>query len=244
MNWLKRMIFPNRCLGCSDIVSQDDHTFCPACWANIDMIQPPWCNSCGIPLEFSYTEDASLSLCARCDHTKPFYDYARSAYVYNDASKKGILALKHQDQTHYSRTYASILYKMYPNICNECEVIVPIPLHWKRLMMRQYNQAGLIAKHLGRLCNKPVDFDHLKRTVATKSQGHQGRAERIKNLDNAFIVAGDDAFYQKKILVIDDVMTTGATLNQAAWALRTAKPKQIVCLTIAHALPHGGAKQE
>lgn len=242
MNWLKRLMFPNRCLGCNHIVDQDDHAFCAACWGNIDIIQQPWCHTCGIPLEFAYTEDISLSLCTRCMHTKPYYDYARSVYVYNDVSKKGILALKHQDQTHHSHTYARILYKMYPTICAESDVIVPIPLHWQRLMMRRYNQAGLIAKHLGRFCNKPVDYDHLKRIVATKSQGRQGRAERIKNLDNAFSVSKVEAFYQKKILIIDDVMTTGVTLNQAACALRLAKPKQIICLTIAHALPYGVAK--
>jgi len=231
------IIFPNRCLGCGTMEIEEEREFCPPCWCDLTFLKAPYCSCCGLPFDFEESTDyKSEVLCMHCDKTPPAYNKARCIFVYNDIIKKPILALKHYDNTQYAKTFAKLMARIQKKFCQEVDIIAPIPLHWKRLMLRQYNQAALVAKHLGNILEKPVDYKHLVRSANTKSQGQQSRKSRQANLENAFIVKELSFFKDKNILLIDDVMTTGATLEQAAKALKIARPKSIKCLSIARSV--------
>lgn len=226
LNW----IFPNKCISCSYVDIDEVGFFCPTCWKDLIYIQPPFCDCCGLPFPLDLQDSL---LCYHCQTTVPEFHQARALFVYNDVIKRPILRLKHYDQTQYAKYFADLLY----NHIDPVDYIIPIPLHWTRLFWRQYNQAGLIAHHLGKLTNIPVVYDVLKRSKRTRSQKNQKREERIENLKAAFSVKNADLLKDKRILIIDDVMTTGSTLNQAALALKKAKPKSIQCWSIARSVP-------
>ncbi len=235
------IIFPNRCLGCGSMEVEDEREFCPPCWSELIFLNAPYCACCGLPFEFE--ENAHYSnevLCHHCDDRPPAYDKARCLFVYNDVIKKPILSLKHYDNTQYAKTFAKLMARMQPELCQEIDLIVPIPLHWKRLLLRQYNQAALIAKHLAKILEKPVNYKDLMRSSNTKIQGHQSRKNRQANLENAFDLKDFTIFKGKNILLIDDVMTTGATLHEAAKTLKGYNPKSIKCLSIARSVLASG----
>ena len=234
---IANIIFPNRCLGCGSIEIEADREFCPLCWGALIFLQEPYCTCCGLPFIFDDSLDSSNeTLCDHCNKSLPAYDKARCLFIYNDVIKKPILSLKHYDNTQYAKTFAKLMARMQTDLCHEIDLIVPIPLHWRRLILRQYNQAALIAKHLGRLLGKTVDYKNLVRSVNTKSQGHQSRKNRQINVENAFTLKDKAAFKDKTILLIDDVMTTGSTLHETAKVLKLAKPKNIYCLSIARSV--------
>ncbi|CAO4843323.1 MAG: hypothetical protein CNLJKLNK_01174 [Holosporales bacterium] len=223
-------IYPNKCISCSDVDIDETGMFCPACWKDLIYIQPPFCDCCGLPFPIDLQNEM---LCHHCQIELPAFHQARALLVYNDIIKRPILRLKHYDQTQYAKYFAKLL---LPNI-DPIDYIIPIPLHWTRLFWRQYNQAGLIAHHLGKLMNTPVLHHVLQRCKKTKSQKNQKREQRIENLKAAFSLVHGDILKDKRILIIDDVMTTGSTLNQAALALKKAKPKSIQCWSIARSVP-------
>lgn len=231
------IIFPSRCLGCGSVEVEEDKEFCPSCWSELTFLKEPYCSCCGLPFDFEdNTGCLKDDLCHHCDERHPAYNKARCLFVYNDVIKKPILSLKHYDSTQYAETFAKLMSLMQTQICQDVDLIVPIPLHWKRLIIRQFNQAALIAKLLGKILAKPVDYKHLVRSTNTKSQGHQSRKNRHINLENAFQVKDMSQFEGKNILLIDDVMTTGATLQEAAKALKIARSKSINCLSIARSV--------
>lgn len=234
---LANIIFPNRCLGCGSMEIEKEREFCPPCWGELIFLKEPYCSCCGLPFIFDDGLDASnQSLCDYCNKNNPAYDKARCLFVYNNVIKKPILSLKHYDNTQYAKTFAKLIARMQPELCQEVDLIVPIPLHWKRLILRQYNQAALIAKHLGNILAKSVDYKNLIRSTNTKSQGHQSRKNRQTNVENAFKLKEQAAFKDKSILLIDDVMTTGSTLHEAAKTLKQTKPKRVYCLSIARSV--------
>jgi ComF family protein len=234
---IANIIFPNRCLGCGSMEIEQDREFCPSCWGELIFLKEPYCACCGLPFIFDdglYSSNESL--CDHCNKSLPAYDKARCLFVYSDVIKKPILSLKHYDNTQYAKTFAKLMARMQTDLCQAVDLIVPIPLHWKRLILRQYNQAALIAKHLGNILEKPVDYKSLIRFTNTKSQGHQSRKNRQTNVENAFQLKEQVVFKDKNILLIDDVMTTGSTLHEAAKVIKLAKPKGIYCLSIARSV--------
>jgi len=155
--------------------------------------------------------------------------------IYDDASKGLILRLKHADHLHLARGLAQNMFAAGKDLLDEADFIVPVPLHRFRLFQRRYNQAALLAQALGKLSGKPVLVDVLLRARATQSQGHLKREERRKNVAGAFCLAPRKAAQMagKKILLVDDVMTTGATANACATALIKAGVAAVFVLTAA-----------
>lgn len=238
--WRAAMNFllPPLCLRCDAPVSEDQ-TLCAACWKEIHFIDAPFCPRCGAPFEVR-TEESVLSalglgLCAACESDPPFFTAARSAVLYNDASRSLLLRLKHGDKLHPVPAMAAWMARAGADLWDEVEMIAPVPLHRWRLLKRRYNQAALLAQALGRLKEKPVGVDLLLRHRATESQGHKDKTARHKNVAGAFALNKRYAaqIRGKKILLVDDVMTSGATVQACTRTLLAAGAAAVFVLTFA-----------
>jgi len=225
------MLLPPRCLACGAIVG-DTAALCSGCWSRLAFIEAPLCACCGRPFEFALGDDA---LCGVCSKARPLYERARAALRYDDASRDLILAFKHGDRTDSAPALGAWLARAGADLVRDCDLVLPVPLHWWRLFRRRYNQAALLAHALGRETGKPVVPDLLRRKRATASQGHLGRNQRRRNVAGAFQVHPRhlSAVREKRLLLIDDVLTTGATAEAATEALLDAGAKAVDLLTIA-----------
>lgn len=204
----------------------------PAFWQKLNFIHDPKCTKCGHPFSFK----ASHLQCAYCMETPPKYNQSISALAYDDESKNIILRFKHGDQTHAVKAFTPWLKQIGTELLDKADIVIPVPLHKNRLIKRRYNQADLIAKDLVRSYPHITYLaDGLIRTKNTKSQGHKKALDRKSNVAKAFKInpKHQSMLENKNILIIDDVYTTGATLNECAKTLYNGKAKEVNCLTIA-----------
>lgn len=174
------------------------------------------------------------SECAACDARKPNFDSARAALVYDEASRPLILSFKHGDRTEGALSLAALMAPFMSSLMKAVDVIMPIPLYSRRLVKRRFNQSALLADALGEANGLPVDCSSLYRKRHTPSQAGLGRRARFDNVRTAFDVAAERRSQLKdtKILLIDDVMTTGATVEASARTLkrRGAAEVHVLCL--------------
>lgn len=225
------LVLPPRCLSCGEQVA-DPQALCSECWSRIDFIEAPFCSVCGIPFEHDAASDA---VCAACLARKPRYDRARAVFRYGDDSRGMILSFKHADRTDAAIAFAAWMARAGKELLAEADVIAPVPLHYRRLVWRRYNQAALLALRLGRAAAKPAIVDLLKRTRPTPSQAGLGAGERQRNLAGAIAVnpARAGGVQGRRVLLVDDVFTTGATVSACARALRRAGAAGVDVLTLA-----------
>jgi ComF family protein len=222
-------LLPPQCLACNAVVAAPG-SLCAACFARVTFIAPPHCERCGTPFEGAVIDDL---VCGACLREMPTFSRARAAFVYAEDSRALVLKLKHGDRTDAAVHLARWLQRAGAELLSACDVIVPVPLHRWRLLMRTYNQAALLANALGRFANKPVIPDALVRTRATPSQGKFDRKERRRNVARAFAVKRTGAIAGRRILLIDDVLTTGATANACARTLLEAGAREVDVLVLA-----------
>ncbi|MER2520924.1 MAG: ComF family protein [Bdellovibrionales bacterium] len=225
------LLFPPLCLSCGTVVGTNG-ALCPRCWQNVSFIAPPLCHGCGMPFEIPMNDK---ELCPDCKDKPHIFASARASFLYDTKSRKIVLGFKHGDQTHAAQALASWIYHAGEPYWREADIIAPVPLHRWRLLKRRYNQSALLAKALSNLAKKPVCMQTLVRTRATDSQGHRTRKQRQENVAGAFAVQKK---YQTKIqnacvVLIDDVMTTGATLDECARTLISSGAKKVYALTLA-----------
>ncbi len=228
------IVLPPRCPITGHVV--DSHgTVSADGWKNLSFITKPYCDCCGFPFEFSVPETGVKNLCAACLVAPQDYDCARSSLVYNDQSRGFILRFKHGDQTQSVVAMMPWLYQAGGEFWGDTDVIIPVPLHRWRLLRRRYNQAALMAQGLSKKTKIPYIPDMLIRTRSTPVQGHLNASERKKNVASAFSVhpkyAGN--VRGKKILMIDDVYTTGSTVNECAKVLKRSGAARVDVLTLA-----------
>ena len=231
LKFLWEIIFPNHCLSCEKIISFDG-LFCEKCWMKLQFISEPKCQICAYPFEF---QGLNL-LCGKCLTQKPSFDHTITIFRYNHILKKIIAALKYRDQTFLGKKFARILFDKAKHEIRDCDLMVAVPLHVKRLRKRKFNQAVLLAKNLLKLVPELQFFpDLLIRTKNTKTQIELRKKERESNLKNVFILNEKyrERLGGKKILLLDDVMTTAATLENCAKILKKHGAKKVVVLTIA-----------
>ncbi len=236
MSILSNFIFhllPPRCPLSGEVV-ENQGALSPKAWQSLNFVADPFCEACGLPLELSVRDQGPLQ-CGSCVASPKPYKRARSALVYDDASRDLILAFKHGDQTHLTLTFVPWLKVAGRVFLEDCDMIVPVPLHWRRLLKRRYNQSALIAQKLAKETNLHYAPDILKRTRHTPVQGHLSAKDRYKNVSRAFAVDQKNPQHvtDKKIVLIDDVYTTGATVGECADILYAAGAARVDVLTVA-----------
>jgi ComF family protein len=224
-------VLPPRCLGCGMMVA-DAGAVCPACWGGIDFIVPPMCDCCGLP--FAY-ETGAEAICGECARQPPLFGRARSVMTYSDTSRRFVLAFKHADRTDAAPAWGTWLVRAGRDLLADADVLLPVPLHRRRLIARRYNQAALMAQALGRESGLPVLVDALKRTRAPPSQGRMNRSQRERNVAGAFAVreSRGPRIQNARVVLVDDVMTTGATLTACIRPLLSAGAANVDVLTLA-----------
>ena len=224
-------VLPPRCSVTGELVDEQG-MIAPKAWAELNFIAYPFCRSCGVP--FGYEAHENL-LCTNCIDYPPSYDMARAALLYDDVSRNLVLRFKHADELHVVASFVPWLMRAGEAFWEEADVIMPVPLHRWRLLRRRYNQAGLLAKALSRETKLPYEPLTLMRSRATQTQGHLGPKERYKNVKKAFAVDPkcSETVKGKVVVLVDDVLTTGATVNECAKALKKAGAKKVYVLTLA-----------
>lgn len=224
-------VLPPRCLSCGTLVDTA-HALCSECWPKIQFITEPLCAACGMPFEF---EVAAGTVCAACASSERPFGRARAAIAYDDGSRGFILAFKHGDRTDATRAFAPWMAQAGRELLRDADLLVPVPLHWTRLFMRRYNQAALLALAIGRLTGVKVAPDLLVRRKRTPSLAHSGASARAKTVSGAFIVPPRRCpqAEDRRIVIIDDVFTTGSTVGACARALARSGARAIDVLTLA-----------
>jgi ComF family protein len=223
------LLLPSRCLACGGIVAPGG-SLCAACFSGMAFLAPPLCRCCGRPFELDPGEG---TLCAVCIAMPPPYGRARAALDYDDTSRGLVLRFKHADATHAARPFARWMVRAGAELLAEAEVIVPVPLHRWRLLSRRYNQAALLAIEIGRESGVVCVPDALARIRATPSQGQMGRRGRSRNIKGAFRVARPETVAGKRIVLVDDVLTSGATVGECVRVLLKEKAARVDVLTLA-----------
>lgn len=210
-----------------------DDGLCPDCFNEVGFISRPYCEKCGYPLD---EEPANRKLyCASClqNHHSPFR-LSRSAFRYDDGSKNLILSFKFMDKTENAKVLGRWLFNAGKDIWNQgADVLIPIPLHYTRLLKRRYNQSALLCHELSRLCGLPVEYAAVERHRKTRPQVEFSGHARIKNVKDAFRIRRPERIRGKHVVLIDDVMTTGSTLKECALVLHKAGAASVDTLTVA-----------
>jgi ComF family protein len=228
-------VLPPLCLGCSEIV-ETPGALCAACWQSFSFVAPPYCARCAAP----FAQDPGRSaLCGVCLARPPRYRRARAALIYDTRSRRLLLPFKHGDRTDLARACGRWMARAGSELLAEADLVAPVPLHWRRLFTRRYNQAQLLARVAVReaaVGTRPrLAPDLLRRRRWTGSQSGLRAQERRGNVRQAFDihprwlaeVAG------KTVLLVDDVLTTGATVEACARVLQRGGARHVDVLTLA-----------
>jgi ComF family protein len=232
---LADLVFPPRCMACGVLlVGPRDEPFCTACFSLIRFVAPPFCPCCGIP----FSGAGADHLCGDCLLFPPSYALARAVACYESVLLDAIHVFKYKGKI----ATGAVLGKMmadhvYPgfNIA-DYSLIVPVPLHLKRLRERGFNQAVILAGEISRRFSIPLDFQTLKRQVFTDPQVSLGKDQRRANVRDAFIMRDGKKIEGQKVILVDDVYTTGSTVKECAAVLMKHKAAEVAVLTLARAI--------
>lgn len=225
------LAFPRSCAGCNGQAGNEFRYLCWNCLTTIKLVQSPYCLLCGDPI---YGALESEYICSACRKRKPFFDCARSAAVYTGLIKEMILDFKYRGVVWLGPDLGQLMFACLrthfraPNI----DCVTYVPLHRTRERQRTYNQSFLLAKELAGRLGRKVD-DCLARIQPTESQTHLTSAERADNVRNKFAINWRCKPEGRCVLLVDDVMTTGATVNECARILKKNGAQEVLVLTVA-----------
>ncbi len=201
-------------------------------WSKVNFLDEPCCRLCGFPFEFDQGSDM---LCGRCAVKKPAYDMARAAFQYDDVSRSMVLEFKHGGRTQGLAAFAAHMRRAGRAFLPEADALIPVPLHYSRRIKRRYNQSALLGRSLARISVPDFNPDSLVRERATQTQGGKSASGRRRNVQGAFAIreGHKNRLAGAHIVLIDDVMTTGATLESCARTLKRAGAKRVDALVLA-----------
>lgn len=229
-------VLPPQCLACGAVVEATG-SLCAPCWSKLAWLAPPLCESCGLPFEFDpgLREGGEALRCGACLRDPPVFDRARAVFRYDEASRNLILGFKHADRLHAAPAFGRWLARAGGDLLAQADFVAPVPLHWLRLAWRRYNQSALIGAVAAELAGRPWVPDLLVRRRYTVQQGDLGRAARRRNVRRAFAIPAryQPRLAQARVVLIDDVYTTGATLAECARTLKSAGAEAVDVLSLA-----------
>lgn len=228
MNFSKKildLLYPKRCCFCGQISYTEK---CPDCAEKVIYIAEPRCKKCGRPVRYDEQE-----YCYECQRLSHFYIQGKSIWLHKSPVNNSIYQFKYHNRRIFGEYYAHEMYRLFRKDIEawKIDVIIPIPLHKKRRRKRGYNQAEIVAKELGEKVGIPVDCKFVFRKKATKAQKELTAKDRKQNLKNAFEVK-DTRYQEKNILLIDDIYTTGSTIDAVAETILVKMKCNIWFLTI------------
>lgn len=232
------LLYPPSCVACGGATGEAQG-LCAACWSGLGFIERPFCERLGTPFEIDLGS-GMLSPAAIAD--PPVFARARAVCRFDGAARDLVHRLKYNDRADLALTLGRMMRQAGHELLAEAELLVPVPLHRIRLWRRRFNQAALLARHLSRLSGRKLAPAALTRSKRTRQQVGLTRAQRAENLQGAFRVpnAARPLIEGRRILLIDDVLTTGATANAAARALLRAGAGAVDVLTFARVVTDGG----
>jgi ComF family protein len=221
---------PPLCAACREAVASTG--LCAACWSKLSFIAPPYCERLGIPFPYD-PGPGVLSMEAIAD--PPAYQRARAAVRYDDVARSLVHALKYGDRLDLAPTVGSWMANAGQELTRQADAIVPVPLHWRRQWARRFNQSALLAEIISRASGVPVAHSALKRVKATPQQVGLSQSDRALNVQGAFRVPADSkgTIAGQKLVLVDDVLTSGATVDACARALLRAGAASVDVLVFA-----------
>jgi ComF family protein len=242
-------LFPKGCIICGAVI-EEGAVFCCECFSKVTFIGNACCSCCGRLLDI---DTGAKALCDDCQLQKMYFDEGRSLFVYDDKTKPLLMKIKNKESLYEISVCAKLIAVRYKDFLSDIDLILPVPSHWLRLIFkRNYNPPSLIASELcrsigGTSCDlidkimmgpASVEFKEnlLRRVVRTKYQKNKTKAERIENVKNAFLCRRSKLIKNKRVLIVDDTITTGATINECARVLKEAGASYVKFVTIASAL--------
>jgi ComF family protein len=220
---------PPRCAGCGVIVGEV-HSFCPSCWNQVLFLGDGGCSTCGVPLD-----STEAKTCARCLAAPPLIARIRAAVAYDDIPKSIALRLKYGRKVALAKTMARFMAPLAGTLPANA-ILVPVPLHRRRLWTRGFNQAALVAGDLSKRLNLQTDGAVLERTKATPPLKGMSLSQRKRTVQGAFRVSPNVDLRGRTIVLIDDVLTTGSTSEACARALRKAGAERVELISWARVL--------
>ncbi len=228
------LLLPPHCAACEDRIATDG-LLCGACFTQTSFIAEPCCARCGLGFVAEGPE-----ICDSCEAAPPVFRQARGAMTYDAQARRLVLPFKHADAVSMARVLAPMMARAGNELLRRAEVLVPVPLHRRRLFHRRYNQAAVLASAIGRQAGVPALMDALCRTRATAALDGKSPIERTAEVDGAFAVRPDrlQHLLGRQVLLIDDVMTSGATANACAAVLLEAGAAAVDVLAAARVPPH------
>ena len=230
-------LLPPRCLSCGMAVERQG-AICAGCWRELAFLSEPYCSCCGFPFEFELGGEAE---CGACTRQSPAFDHARAVLTYDEISRALVLGLKHGDKTHMAPAFGALMARAGAALTREADALIPVPLHRWRLWRRRYNQSALLAQAIAKECGLTVRTDALIRRKATASLGHMSPSARRRTLRGAFAVpkAKRADIAGKNLVLVDDVLTTGATAEACARTLKRAGAARVDVLVFTRVVRSG-----
>ncbi|MGH7120064.1 MAG: ComF family protein [Acetobacteraceae bacterium] len=227
------ILLPPTCPSCDAPVGSPG-LMCAGCFSALTFLAEPLCRRCGVPF-VSRLSGGRAGLCAACRAQPPLFDSARAAFLYDAAAARLILALKYADRTELADVLAMHMARAGAALLRTAELLVPVPLHRRRLFARRYNQAALLARAVAHRASLPFLPDALVRIRVTVPLGELSAAARALEVSNAFAVRAsrEREVRGKRVVLIDDVLTSGATVNACTQTLRQAGAAAIDVLAAA-----------
>jgi len=223
------VLMPPQCAACAAPLERTA-ALCPGCWARIDFIERPYCARLGIPFPYDAGPDALSAAALACDHP---YDRVRSVALYGGPARDLVIALKFSGRVGLAPMMAAWMARAGRELVADAELIAPVPMHWLRLARRRHNQAALLARHIAGGANPRLVPDLLVRRRNTPPQTGLSASARARNLAGAIAVARRRRVEGRRILLVDDVFTTGATAVACARVLKRSGAARVDVLTFA-----------